>query len=270
MYGIDTENERIFLPRNNYFEQMTGDVSEVGKSIEAGLPNITGQFATRVGTVSNLSSIIEESGAFKKEGTKGSTYNKVSLADNQNTHAEVTKFNASRSNPIYNNSDTVQPNAVKKLLYICVGNTINYEGMAEVVNQGVEILEQVNQGLESRLNLDITNITNDGKKSVMSWGLPDYANMIIVSTATLPNGTYTAPCDGLMLFDLSMWKAVGHITVNGVDITRRRSTAEYMTVYSFSLPINKGDVVNFYCNYNNTYPSYSSNEVKFVPLKGAK
>ena len=64
---------------------------------------------------------------------------------------------AEESNPIYGNSDTVQPNAVKKLLYICVGNTTNYEGLTDVVNQGMEILEQVNQGIESRVKLDGSN-----------------------------------------------------------------------------------------------------------------
>ena len=41
-YGVDTENERIFLPRNNFFDQLTGDTTEVGQSVEAGLPNIKG------------------------------------------------------------------------------------------------------------------------------------------------------------------------------------------------------------------------------------
>jgi hypothetical protein len=44
-----------------------------------------------------------------------------------------------------------------KYLYICVGNTTNYEGVADVVNQGMEILEQVNQGIESRVKLDGSN-----------------------------------------------------------------------------------------------------------------
>ena len=83
LYGVDTANERIFLPRNSFFDQATGDISEVGQS---------GMEGRGTGTASDSSQT-------------GFT------------------FDASRSNPIYGNSDTVQPNAVKKLLYICVGNT---------------------------------------------------------------------------------------------------------------------------------------------------
>ena len=136
-YGVDTENERIFLPRNNYFEQATGDVSEVGKTIEAGLPNITGTITPYKGFYSAT-----YTGAFYDISSTGQ------VASGATDTARKYGFDASLSNPIYGNSDTVQPNAVKKLLYICVGNTTNYEGVTDVVNQGMEILEQVNQGIE--------------------------------------------------------------------------------------------------------------------------
>ena len=138
-YGVDTANERIFLPRNNYFDQATGDVSEVGQSVEAGLPNITG----KVGTDNESAYDGDPTGAFYASGNahrQGHEYTVRGVS-----------FDASRSNPIYGNSNTVQPNAVKKLLYICVGNTTNYEGVTDVVNQGMNILEQVNQGIETRV-----------------------------------------------------------------------------------------------------------------------
>jgi hypothetical protein len=144
-YGIDAVGERIFLPRNNYFEQATGDVSEVGKSIEAGLPNIDG-------------SVTIEAGAFFANSPNGcfALFSGSSQEDpgGGGWGASTAHFDASQSNPIYGNSNTVQPNAVKKLLYICVGNTTNYEGVSDVVNQGMDILEQVNQGIESRVAKD--------------------------------------------------------------------------------------------------------------------
>jgi hypothetical protein len=42
-------------------------------------------------------------------------------------------FDASLSNPIYGKSETVQPNSVKKLLYICVGNTFVKPSQGEFV-----------------------------------------------------------------------------------------------------------------------------------------
>ena len=138
-YGIDIENERIFLPRNNYFEQVTGDVLEVGQSVEAGLPNITGKFArTALGYSAEGCFNATSAGS---QGFGSSMYGTGEI-----------DMDASRSSSIYGNSDTVQPNAVKKLLYICVGNITSYKGTTEVVNQCVEILEQVNQGIESRVS----------------------------------------------------------------------------------------------------------------------
>ena len=148
-YGIDTDNECIFLPRNNYFEQSTGDVSEVGQNVEAGLPNITG-------TVNYL---VSERVATEQSGSLTRTYsynNNIKSSDSAKGVSSLS-IDASLSNPIYGNSDTVQPNAVKKLLYICVGNTTSYAGVTEVVNQGMEILEQVNQGIETRVKLDGSN-----------------------------------------------------------------------------------------------------------------
>ena len=148
-YGVDTANERIFLPRNNFFDQATGDISEVGQSVEAGLPNITGTLVSwnDVGTFSR-----SQVGAFAND-TSGNT-SRWPASDASSDSTRRVSFNASRSSAIYGNSNTVQPNAVKKLLYICVGNTTNYEGVTEVVNQGMEILEQVNQGIESRVAKD--------------------------------------------------------------------------------------------------------------------
>lgn len=112
-YGVDLANERIFLPRNDWFEQVTGNVSEVGNSISAGLPNITATVAVNNSVTDRLS------GAFKRESNLSGANG---LAHAQNTNGNLV-FDASESNSIYGNSDTVQPNAVKKLLYICVGNT---------------------------------------------------------------------------------------------------------------------------------------------------
>ena len=119
-YGIDFENKRIFLPRNNYFEQVTGDFSEVGQSVEAGLPNITGTFnRTALAYSADGCFTATSAGA---QGFGSSKYDTATI-----------DMDASRSNQIYGKSDTVQPNAVKKLLYICVGNTVVESSVTDVV-----------------------------------------------------------------------------------------------------------------------------------------
>jgi hypothetical protein len=108
-YGIDEENQRIFLPRNKYFHQLTDDVSKVNQMMEAGLPNITGKINTGSGYGT----------------TSGAFYEISSHSGNgANSHTNYIKgFDASRSSSIYGNSDTVQPSSSLKLLYYCVGNT---------------------------------------------------------------------------------------------------------------------------------------------------
>lgn len=190
MYGVDTENERIFLPRNNYFDQATGDVSEVGQGVGAGLPNITGGFTS---TANSPNADTAAYGAFVGTTTKG-----VSPTGGGGS-GSIDTFDASRSSSIYGNSDTVQPNAVKKLLYICVGNTTNYAGMTDVVNQGMDILEQVNQGIESRVNLDVTNLSVDGKSLISKYAM--VSDRYIDLTLGASGSTYTAPANGWFIIN---------------------------------------------------------------------
>ena len=105
-YGVDTANERVFLPRNAWFEQMTADTLEVGDSVEAVLPNITGLLKIAINEYS-VSGAFTASAGGGKESANGDDSQSINF-----------NFDASLSNLIYGNSDTVQPNAVKKLLYI--------------------------------------------------------------------------------------------------------------------------------------------------------
>ena len=124
-YGIDTENKRILLPRSNWFEQLTASVSDVGKSVDAGLPNITGQVQHGANSA--------PSGAFYGGASIGG-------ASGGGTDAWA-HFDASRCSKVYGKSSTVQPNAVKKLLYICVGNV-------RAKTSWINIVEQVKNGVK--------------------------------------------------------------------------------------------------------------------------
>jgi hypothetical protein len=155
-YGVDTENERVFLPRNKYFMQLTVDTADVNKMNEAGLPNITGSTGYNLLTDGSIgpasTSALYTAGSYSTGGG-GSTFKGRGYS-----------FDASRSNSIYGNSDTVQPPSSSKLLYYVVGTTTSYKGMTNVVNQGMTILEQVsqgleqvNKGLETKADVDLTN-----------------------------------------------------------------------------------------------------------------
>lgn len=122
VYGVDKENERIFLPRNIWFDQVSMD--EVGASVQAGLPNITSEtyLYTIAGGDSYGAITMTDTGASYRVGDGGTTGRTKRL-----------DLNASNSSPVYGKSNTVQPNAVKKLLYICVGNTTSQSTITDVV-----------------------------------------------------------------------------------------------------------------------------------------
>ena len=111
-YGVDTENERIFLPRNDWFFQ-SGNADNVGKFNEAGLPNITGT-AKAMGYAGR-----NDSGALYTTGTSNEAF--AGGADGR--AAEIINLDASRSNAIYGKSNTVQPPSVNQIVYMVVGNT---------------------------------------------------------------------------------------------------------------------------------------------------
>ena len=120
LYGIDQENEQIILPRNIWFEQASLD--DLG-NVESGLPNITASVGAILGTNT-------AAGSFSN-----SVFGDKYTADSSNSNYWLTStlnLNASLSNPVYGNSDTVQPNAIKKLLYICVGNTVKADAIIDL------------------------------------------------------------------------------------------------------------------------------------------
>lgn len=99
-FGTATDTTKFKLPdlRDKFIQGANGDL---GTSKDAGLPNITGKFYHDTNAKAGLS------GAFAYEGT-----GRQNLANDTPTNSGLITFDASKSNPIYGNSDTVQPPAV--------------------------------------------------------------------------------------------------------------------------------------------------------------
>ena len=121
-YGVDTENERIFLPRGTR-SQYTVNTDETGDYVEAGLPNIKSESALSYEDDNPTYDVPP----FVYAGINGNT---TGGAGQQRAYS----FDASTANPIYGNSDTVQPYATKKLLYIVVGNVKVQSAASDVVD----------------------------------------------------------------------------------------------------------------------------------------
>ena len=112
-YGIDTANERIFLPRNDYYFK-NGSADDVGKYIEAGLPDHSHTY-------------IKPSIGGGSQGNGGNPSLPVVTSN-------VATGLASVSNSIYGNSDTVQPKSVSMIAYMVVGNTANEEALTDIID----------------------------------------------------------------------------------------------------------------------------------------
>lgn len=99
-YGTATDTSKFKLPdlRDKFVQGANGNL---GTSKDAGLPNITGKFYHDTNAKAGLS------GAFTYEGT-----GRQNLANDTPTNSGLITFDASKSNAIYGNSDTVQPPSV--------------------------------------------------------------------------------------------------------------------------------------------------------------
>lgn len=104
-HGTSTDGSKFVLPdyRNRTFWGK-GEEEEYGL-IEAGLPNIEGKSSTLVTDFSTTST----NGAIKSVDSGGNT---VKTADHTKRKGYI-EFNANNYCPIYGNSDTVQPAAIK-------------------------------------------------------------------------------------------------------------------------------------------------------------
>jgi hypothetical protein len=101
-YVYDEAADKLTLPN------VTGRVLQGGesvKSVEAGLPNITGTFGNTEESYSSFS------GAFSPSHTPGG-------AGSDGDGGTNVVFNASKSNPIYGASNTVQPPAITLIAQI--------------------------------------------------------------------------------------------------------------------------------------------------------
>lgn len=158
-YGVcgkfvyDSTNSTVRLPKISGFIEGTLNDALLGDLTEAGLPNITGT-ATLTGA-SNSKLYINTSGAFRKiDSTQN---NRIEPNTSTNTYIKQDGFDidASLSNSIYGNSNTVQPQSIKVLYYIVIANTVKTE---------IEIdIDEVASDLNGKADTDLGNLSQTGQ-----------------------------------------------------------------------------------------------------------
>lgn len=134
-YGVDTTNERIFLPRDNYFA-IKGIAPVIGNGMSLGLTD-----GTNYGGINSASQ-----GGIGDVRFVNQSYNVPLGTTSSWTHNGNNGAIGVTTDPTKSGIEAHLQPKENKYLYICVGNTTNYEGISDVVNQGMEILDQINAG----------------------------------------------------------------------------------------------------------------------------
>lgn len=165
-YILDTTNQRFKLPRTKF--GFTGLRDTVGKFVQQGLPNITGNLFTSRGITGGYS------GAFYSDGNLTGVMSSTSSDSSKNI-----KFSAAKSNSIYGNSSNVQPRATQMYLYFYVGDfsqtaTEQTAGLnAELFNGKVDLnlnnIDNANNAATNNLNSKGIRTVKTSYKSGSSW-----------------------------------------------------------------------------------------------------
>ena len=148
-YGIcgkfvyDSINNTVRLPKITGFIE-GGTVSTLGDLTQAGLPNITG---TWDGDELIHNGAAWANGAFY---VKDSAYSEISTGTGGANKA--IGFDASLSNSIYGNSNTVQPQSIKVLYYIVV---------ATITKTDIQVdIDEIATDLNGKADVDLSNVPN--------------------------------------------------------------------------------------------------------------
>lgn len=226
-YVLDSANNQFYLPRENWFQQLTTDPDKVNQYNEAGLPDFTAKF--------NCQAWMGVDKGCKNYNSETYTYSKTSTL--QNGGVEI---KGSYSNPIYGNSDTVQPPSSNWLLYYVVGNTITNESEIDVGN--------VLSDLQLKADTNLANVTaaaQNFKDMSVGWGLPDYTTGV-----SRPTTGFTSDKKQWLKAELESRGNGAAVIINGVYVAEYMAIVQYTdnqaSNTSFWLLLDKGDVVTVF------------------------
>ena len=263
---VTTSGTSLRLPKYANYIKMANSTEGITQK-GAGLPNITGCLVSTDtngiwGLIANASAddYNKYSGAFRAQNNGVYTQ---SVSTGKGVASGNLYFDASKSNAIYGASDTVQP--AHTTLYPWIS------AYTSAIPASVAQAAEFQQGLSGKADTNLGNITSLGKKSSISWIMPDYSRGIATGLAGSPTSastnSYTCPTDGWILMQASKQTAgyTLHFYVNS-------NTKLYFPAFSacsanIMYPIGKGDVV--YLRTDSTSATWVVNWCDFIPCKGA-
>jgi hypothetical protein len=162
-YGVDAENERVFLPRGLHGELVESYTDGISgyRIYSDGYCEQWGRIPKSTPSVSFLKTFANtDYNVFFAFYDTTSTGNVISYVISGVLSTTGFTTYSSSSTRVWQASGYLakgEYSVPANLTYYVVGNTTNYEGMSDVVSQGMTILEQVNQGLSSKADVDLSN-----------------------------------------------------------------------------------------------------------------
>lgn len=247
-YGVcgkfvyDSVNNTVRLPKITGILEGTTDVTALGDLIEAGLPNITGSCGSfRCGGNNTSGALYLTSTASVGGGTGGTGFN--------------ANIDASRSNSIYGNSNTVQPQTIKVLYYIVVATTTK-------TNIEVDI-DNIATDLNGKADTDLTNCTDVANIKMAHNAMP--SDTFVNLTLGASGSNYTAPTDGYFFLNKvagSDWYYIRIAKGGSYDIY----DSDYRTTpLTILFPVKKNDIITVKYNATGT-----TNAFRFIYAQGSE
>jgi hypothetical protein len=155
-FVVDTVAGSVRLPTLVNGTLWGADSGTIGQSLAAGLPNITGNFNGNQLIDDDAAAVAEFNGAFKS-----GDISRVSMSGSSDKSQMGIGFDASRSNPIYGNSDTVQPPAIRVSWCIQVFNAAT--SLSEQESAQLAVL------MQTKAQTDLANVNSNIDYVVESW-----------------------------------------------------------------------------------------------------
>ena len=154
-------------------------------------------------------------------------------------------FDASNSNSIYGNSNTVQPPATQMYLYFYVGDTVRTETEIDI--------GEITEALDGKLDIDLSNASPEFNSTISGLGMPSnyYEDLSFVS-ATVGSYTYTATHNGYISVGFVNSTSGSNVvlTINNVNVDKNSSQGHNG---SLNWACKKGDIIKVTVDGNSLY-----------------
>ena len=230
-FALDTTAQKFKVPLVKNGDSIThaASAAELGKSVKAGLPNITG---TTGGYTSILGAVPEgATGALvRTTAARG-----VAVGTGGIGCTEL-QFNAAASNPIYGNSTTVTDEQVRLRHFVVLASAQNSASVFDWSNYMA--------GLAGKANLDMDNLTAAGSGKIANYAMPSQR---VVAVAVPASTAYTAPAPAPGWFKFSGTSSAINqyirLSTNNFVLDELSWSSATGQVLGLIIPARKGDAV---------------------------